>query len=314
MNTDGLPWSPSALNCRFARLRLALGRRKLDELGLTPPKLKRLTKAQRGDDAVRARHREAVGRAAASDRRIGPPPRPALFPVHIPAFLVHSRPRARGRCGDGGHADGPPGYHDDFASLRPPDAASRPPAGVGQESRRCLRRRRGAGAGGATLGSAACRYSASCSSLIRMTPRPSPIRLHAQLSSRDQAVDGAGADLELSCHIANPQNHPPFRPSLTNPSITNRDGPPPRRVILLPDTYRSRPACTASRRPSGTGRSSPPSIERPGPLLIIPVLANITSPASACSWAAAPVSRLSTMMTAAYSANSKTNPNSPDRS
>jgi site-specific recombinase XerD len=33
---------------------------KLDELGLMPPKLKRLTKPQRGDDGVRSMHREAV--------------------------------------------------------------------------------------------------------------------------------------------------------------------------------------------------------------------------------------------------------------
>jgi integrase len=59
-NTDGRPWSASALNCRFARLRLALGRRKLDELGLTPPRLRRLTKPQRRDESVRRSHREAV--------------------------------------------------------------------------------------------------------------------------------------------------------------------------------------------------------------------------------------------------------------
>jgi integrase len=60
LNTDGLPWSASALNCRFARLRLTLGRMKVDALGLTPPKLKRLTKPQRGDDATRRAHLEAV--------------------------------------------------------------------------------------------------------------------------------------------------------------------------------------------------------------------------------------------------------------
>lgn len=60
LNTDGKPWSASALNCRFARLRLALGRKKLDELGLTPPKLKRLTKPQRTDAAVRKGHLDAV--------------------------------------------------------------------------------------------------------------------------------------------------------------------------------------------------------------------------------------------------------------
>jgi integrase len=60
LNTDGLPWPASALNCRFARLRLTLGRKKLDELGLTPPKLKRLTKPQRCNESVRSTHREAV--------------------------------------------------------------------------------------------------------------------------------------------------------------------------------------------------------------------------------------------------------------
>ncbi|CAN5702389.1 hypothetical protein BH23PLA1_BH23PLA1_41280 [soil metagenome] len=59
-NTDGLPWSPSALNCRFARLRLALGRERLQEMGLMPPKLRRLTRPQRSDPAVRSAHHEAV--------------------------------------------------------------------------------------------------------------------------------------------------------------------------------------------------------------------------------------------------------------
>ena len=60
LNTDGIPWSASALNCRFARLRLALGRLKLAELDLTPPKLKRLTQLQRGDQSIRQAHLEAV--------------------------------------------------------------------------------------------------------------------------------------------------------------------------------------------------------------------------------------------------------------
>lgn len=38
VNTDGRPWTSSALNCRFARLRLALDRKRLGELGLMPPK------------------------------------------------------------------------------------------------------------------------------------------------------------------------------------------------------------------------------------------------------------------------------------
>jgi hypothetical protein len=46
-NTDGRPWHPYALNCQFGRLRLAHGRHRLRELGLMPPKIRRLTAAQR---------------------------------------------------------------------------------------------------------------------------------------------------------------------------------------------------------------------------------------------------------------------------
>ncbi len=59
-NTDGLRWTPSALNCRFARLRVALGRKAAAERGLTPPKIKRLTKGQRSDETVRAVHQKAM--------------------------------------------------------------------------------------------------------------------------------------------------------------------------------------------------------------------------------------------------------------
>jgi integrase len=82
VNTNGLPWSSSALNCRFARLRLALGRRKLEELGLTPPKLKRLDKTERGDGTVRARHREAV---AERRRQIA-----ALARRHVPRYSLYT--------------------------------------------------------------------------------------------------------------------------------------------------------------------------------------------------------------------------------
>jgi integrase/recombinase XerC len=51
-NTNGRPRSAAAVNRRFARLRLALGRQKIEVLGLTTPKLKRLTKAQRNDVAT----------------------------------------------------------------------------------------------------------------------------------------------------------------------------------------------------------------------------------------------------------------------
>ena len=82
LNTDGLPWSPSALNCRFARLRLALGRKKVEELGLTPPKLKRLTKPQRSDAKVRTMHREAVSERR---RQIA-----ALARRHVPRYSLYT--------------------------------------------------------------------------------------------------------------------------------------------------------------------------------------------------------------------------------
>lgn len=59
-NTDAMPWGPSALKSRFSRLRLTTGRMKLEAEGRTPPKLKRLTAAQRADTAVRTAHTRAV--------------------------------------------------------------------------------------------------------------------------------------------------------------------------------------------------------------------------------------------------------------
>jgi integrase len=59
-NTDGLPWSASSLNCRFTGLRLAMGRKKLEETGLMPPRLKRLTKSQRSDVTIRNAHQRFV--------------------------------------------------------------------------------------------------------------------------------------------------------------------------------------------------------------------------------------------------------------
>lgn len=59
-NTDGFAWTPFALNCRFGRLRVAIGKKRIEEQSLIPPKLKRLNKGQRADQAVRAAHTEAV--------------------------------------------------------------------------------------------------------------------------------------------------------------------------------------------------------------------------------------------------------------
>jgi integrase len=82
LNTDGRPWSPSALNCRFARLRMALGRKKLDEMGLTPPKIKRLTKPQRSDATARTVHREALSERR---RQIA-----ALARRHVPRYSLYT--------------------------------------------------------------------------------------------------------------------------------------------------------------------------------------------------------------------------------
>ena len=59
-NTDGRPWHPYALNCRFGRLRLAHGRQRLQQFGLMPPKIKRLNGVQRRHPGTRAMHEEAV--------------------------------------------------------------------------------------------------------------------------------------------------------------------------------------------------------------------------------------------------------------
>jgi integrase len=57
-NGDGEPWRQSSVKCRFQRLRDALGKAKLEELGLTPPKIKRLTKVERADPERVRRHKK----------------------------------------------------------------------------------------------------------------------------------------------------------------------------------------------------------------------------------------------------------------
>lgn len=59
-NTDGRPWHPYALNCRFGRLRLAHGRQRIEQLGLVPPRIKRLEAVRRRDLEARAEHERAV--------------------------------------------------------------------------------------------------------------------------------------------------------------------------------------------------------------------------------------------------------------
>jgi hypothetical protein len=55
-NSDGAAWCCSSVKCRFQRLHAALGLKKLKELGLLPPKIKRLKKAEREDPARKEEH------------------------------------------------------------------------------------------------------------------------------------------------------------------------------------------------------------------------------------------------------------------
>jgi integrase len=48
-NSEGKPWCQSSVKCRFQRLRVATGLKRAEKLGVLPPKLKRLTLAQRAD-------------------------------------------------------------------------------------------------------------------------------------------------------------------------------------------------------------------------------------------------------------------------
>jgi integrase len=68
-NADGTPWCASAVKCRFQRLHVALGLRKVRELGLVPPRPRRLTKPERLDPPRRAEHagRMKARRAALRD-------------------------------------------------------------------------------------------------------------------------------------------------------------------------------------------------------------------------------------------------------
>jgi integrase len=59
-NAGGRPWVVSAAKCRFQRLQVALGTDRLQQLGLFPPPLSRLTVAQRQDAARRSEHAAAL--------------------------------------------------------------------------------------------------------------------------------------------------------------------------------------------------------------------------------------------------------------
>ena len=56
-NNQGKPWNMSSVKCRFQNLQVNLGRKRLRELGLEPPKLPRL-KASEGADPARRREQE----------------------------------------------------------------------------------------------------------------------------------------------------------------------------------------------------------------------------------------------------------------
>ena len=86
-NTDGKPWHPYALNCRFCRLRLAHGRQRIQQLGLLPPKIKRLNAVQRRNPEAKAAHKEAVRCRRERITELGPGARDQVVPVPLPAHL-----------------------------------------------------------------------------------------------------------------------------------------------------------------------------------------------------------------------------------
>jgi integrase len=56
LNTEGNPWCKSSVKCRFQLICRVLGRKKLEVNDQVPPKIPRLTNAQRNDPAIRAAH------------------------------------------------------------------------------------------------------------------------------------------------------------------------------------------------------------------------------------------------------------------
>lgn len=59
-NADGKPWNGAAVNCLFQRVRKAIGRKRLEELGLLPPKIKRLVGLERQNPERRRQHEVAA--------------------------------------------------------------------------------------------------------------------------------------------------------------------------------------------------------------------------------------------------------------
>jgi integrase len=60
LNSDGLPWNAYSVNCRFQRLRVAIGRQRIAGTGVLPPKLKRLSAKERLNRNCRDVHHAAV--------------------------------------------------------------------------------------------------------------------------------------------------------------------------------------------------------------------------------------------------------------
>src|SRR5262249_62174992 len=59
LNTDGNPWCVSSVKCRFQQLCRRIGRRRLQDAGGLPPKVKRLSAAERKDPPRRPEHPRA---------------------------------------------------------------------------------------------------------------------------------------------------------------------------------------------------------------------------------------------------------------
>jgi len=59
-NSDGEPWTAYAVNCRFCRLRLAIGKKRMKQKGIHVPKIPRLPAKQRQDPTALAQQKERL--------------------------------------------------------------------------------------------------------------------------------------------------------------------------------------------------------------------------------------------------------------
>lgn len=69
-NTDNVPWTPYAVNCRFRLLRTAIGRKRLQENGHMIPKIPKLKPKERQYPELVAKRREAVLERRAKVRQL----------------------------------------------------------------------------------------------------------------------------------------------------------------------------------------------------------------------------------------------------